>query len=185
MSQPAPNEKDYDGDYAAAFKGEHLAAADFTRPITLRIKRITQKKIAEGKGKKEKLTIYLEKLNGQPVDRGWLPAKTACACLGGMFGREAKGWKGKRVTLYRDPDVRFGTDVTGGIRVLGSPDIEGDMPVRVVFVKSKFTLRMKKTVVGSEASIEIEAPIDEDDEPPMSGPPPRDEPPPREAGEEG
>jgi len=54
----------------------------------------------------------------------WLTNVTNCTYLERMFEeKEPVAWVGKRVTLQFDPNVKFGKDVVGGIRVIGSPDI--------------------------------------------------------------
>jgi hypothetical protein len=55
--------------------------------------------------------------------KAWLAGPVSQVVLAGMFGRNVQDWIGKRVTLYVDPSVRFGRDVTGGVRVSDqSPD---------------------------------------------------------------
>lgn len=168
-----PKLKDYDGDYRAAFIGEHLQAADFDKPHTMVIRRIVKKEIEDtNRVKKERLTVFLSALNGREIERGWLISKTAAVCLSHMFGERAAGWKGKRVTLYKDPGVRFGEEVTGGIRVLGSPDIDADTRVTIRFQRKKpYQVRLKRVELGKEAAAAIDDPSDleGDPGPPMDG----------------
>lgn len=49
--------------------------------------------------------------------RVWRPPLTILRLLMAAWGDEADVWKGRRVTLYRDPTVTFGPDSVGGIRV--------------------------------------------------------------------
>lgn len=60
----------------------------------------------------------------QPVDvyfvefpRPWRPGKNQRRVLGYCWTNESSTWPGKRVTLFRDPDVTFGRDVPGGTRI--------------------------------------------------------------------
>jgi hypothetical protein len=167
--------KAFDGDYRAAFKGEHLQAADFDKPYTVKIVGVFTNEIEEAnRKKKEKLTLTLSTVSGKAIDRGWLISKTAAVCLAAMFGERAAGWKGKSVTLYKDPDVRFADEVTGGIRVLGSPDLATPtLRVPIRFKKKKpYVVTLKRTEAGKEqlpTADELAAPID--DGPPM-GPTP-------------
>lgn len=143
----------FEGDYRAAFKGEHLQAADFDKPYTMVIDRLAISTIEEAnRKKKEKLTLWLRAAaSNRPIERGWLISKTAAVCLAAMFGNKTAEWRGKRVTLYQDPSVRFADDVTGGIRVLGSPDIKAPIRVRIAFKKKKpYAVMMKVTEVGKE-----------------------------------
>jgi hypothetical protein len=52
-----------------------------------------------------------------PAGRPWIPAKTMRRLMVLGWGPESDAYIGKRVTLYRDPDVRFGKDTPGGIRI--------------------------------------------------------------------
>lgn len=49
--------------------------------------------------------------------RPWRPSKTMLRVLVGLWGLDATTWIGQRVELYCDPDVRFGADKVGGIRL--------------------------------------------------------------------
>lgn len=49
--------------------------------------------------------------------KSWLAGPVSQKTIAGMYGRYVEDWKGKRITLYVDPSVRFGNEVTGGIRV--------------------------------------------------------------------
>jgi hypothetical protein len=52
-----------------------------------------------------------------PEGRPWIPAKTMRRLLVLAWGAESDAYIGKRVTLYRDPTIRFGPDTPGGIRI--------------------------------------------------------------------
>ena len=49
--------------------------------------------------------------------RAWRPPLTVLRLLVAAWGDDAKVWVGRRVTLYRDPEISFGRDKVGGIRV--------------------------------------------------------------------
>lgn len=55
--------------------------------------------------------------------RVWRPPLTILRLLIHAWGDEAAVWVGRRVTLYRDPSVRFGGDQVGGIRVSHVSDL--------------------------------------------------------------
>ncbi len=58
----------------------------------------------------------------------WLANITNCAYMSHLFGTKiVADWVGHRVTLAFDPTVKFGKDTVGGIRVIGSPDIDHDV----------------------------------------------------------
>lgn len=61
--------------------------------------------------------------------RVWRPAVTVLKLLVQAWGDEAKTWVGRRVTLYGDPDVTFGREKVGGIRVSHMSDLPGGKPM--------------------------------------------------------
>jgi hypothetical protein len=54
-------------------------------------------------------------LEGFP--RPWRPGKGMSRVMADNWGRETENWVGKRVELYGDPDVFFGKEKTGGVRI--------------------------------------------------------------------
>lgn len=55
--------------------------------------------------------------------RSWRPPLTMLRLLISAWGDEASEWVGRKVTLYRDPAVRFGSDAVGGIRISHMTDL--------------------------------------------------------------
>lgn len=55
--------------------------------------------------------------------RVWRPPNGMLSVLIQLWGDEAAEWIGRRVTLFKDPSVRFGKDVPGGIRISHMSDI--------------------------------------------------------------
>lgn len=85
--------------------------------------------VAGGKPKKgeQPMTIHLE--------GGLLPFRpclTVRRILAESWGKDARQWKGRRMTLYRDPTVRSpdGTKDAGGIRVSHLSHIPGTLRIR-------------------------------------------------------
>lgn len=89
--------------------------------------------------------------------RAWRPPLTVLRLLIAAWGDEAVNWTGRRVTLYRDESIRFGSDAVGGIRVSHLSDLPtGDAP---------FTVKLTSTR-GRRASHTVEPlppPISADD----------------------
>lgn len=52
-----------------------------------------------------------------PKGRPFKPSKTVRRILVMLWGKDASAYVGRRFTLYRDPNVRFGGQQVGGIRV--------------------------------------------------------------------
>ena len=55
--------------------------------------------------------------------RVWRPPNGMLSVLIQLWGDESPVWVGRRVTLFKDPSVRFGKDVPGGIRISHMSDI--------------------------------------------------------------
>jgi hypothetical protein len=68
----------------------------------------------------------IELVEGQ--GRVWRPPLTVLRLLLGAWGDEASVWAGRRVTLYRDESIRFGSDAVGGIRVSHMSDLPDGKP---------------------------------------------------------
>jgi len=49
--------------------------------------------------------------------RPWRPGKGMSRVMADNWGRETEGWVGRKVELYGDPDVYFGKEKTGGVRI--------------------------------------------------------------------
>jgi len=61
------------------------------------------------------------------------------ACWGGVVDGQLDpaAWVGKRLELYTDPTVRFGADVTGGLRIRALSDILRPYSVALTVTKGK------------------------------------------------
>ncbi len=121
--------------WESRFKGDYLSAAELgDRRPTLTITKISTSKVDDEKKKKEvdKAVMWFKE-----IDRGFMYCKTTGHSLAAMFGEDDDNWIGKRVTLFADPNVHFGGEQVGGIRVVGSPDIAKQIVVRIKFPKKK------------------------------------------------
>ena len=77
--------------------------------------------------------------------RAWRPPLTMLRLLIAAWGDEAAQWTGRRVTLYRDESVRFGSDAVGGIRISHMSDLPGGKPLTVALTSTRGR-RAKHTV---------------------------------------
>jgi hypothetical protein len=75
--------------------------------------------------------IHLVEFPGRPFK----PSKTVRRILVAAWGKEANAYAGRRMTLYRDPAVKFGGMDVGGIRVSHLSHI--DKPMTLVLAVSK------------------------------------------------
>lgn len=73
-------------------------------------------------------------------DRPWRPGLTMRRLLAHMWGKDASAYVGRRVRLYRDPNVTFGKDKTGGTRISHASHIDKTVSVSLPVTKGKFGL---------------------------------------------
>lgn len=69
--------------------------------------------------------------------RVWRPPLTVLRLLVAAWGDDAKVWAGRRVRLYRDPEIAFGRDKVGGIRVSHVSHIDRPITERLTTTRGK------------------------------------------------
>lgn len=97
-------------------QSKYLSKSDCgERGILLTIKRITKETIGRGKDAEQKFVLHFEenvkpmvlnKVNGRRIGQ-----------MTGIYTKCEVGWIGTKIVAYNDPDVEFGGEVKGGIRV--------------------------------------------------------------------
>lgn len=65
------------------------------------------------------------------------PSLTMRKVLGAVWGDETDEWIGKRCTLIRNPDIKFGGQVVGGIEIAAMSGIERPVEVSVLEKRGK------------------------------------------------
>lgn len=83
--------------------------------------------IADVKPGKAEQKYDIELVEGD--GRVWRPPLTVLRLLIAAWGDDSKAWQGQRVTLYLDPEITFGQDKVGGIRVSHLSGISGPLTV--------------------------------------------------------
>lgn len=61
----------------------------------------------------DKPRVHMVEAPGRPL----IPAKSVGRVMRAVWGDDGEKWAGRKVTLFNDPNVTFGKDKTGGIRV--------------------------------------------------------------------
>lgn len=93
--------------------------------------------------------IHYENDNGRP----YKPCKSMRRVLIQAWGANGKQWIGKSMTLYRDPDVKFGGQAVGGIRISHLSDIDRDMNFMLTVTRARrAAYSVKKLVVDKVAN---------------------------------
>jgi len=94
---------------ALAPTSDQLDAIELVNPRTFTID------TGSALGKREGKTVAEIRLADFP--RVWRPSKGMLDVLAACWGTDGKQWVGRSVTLYNDPEVMFGRDKTGGVRI--------------------------------------------------------------------
>lgn len=82
----------------------------------------------------------------QPVDivtaefgpaRPYKPSKTMRRVLVAAWGTDAQAYVGRRLVIYRDPEITFGKDKVGGIRISAMSDISARLSVALMVTRGR------------------------------------------------
>lgn len=141
-------------DMKLGFLGPYICAAEIEgKEPTLTISAIRLEKVekikSDGDGASGKLqdrwvVYFSESKSG----RGWLLNLTNAESIKAMWGRDVNAWIGHAVTLHT-MRVRVGPKMELGIRVKGSPELEGDLTFELVLPRKKpQKVTLVKTVKG-------------------------------------
>lgn len=107
-------------------KSDQINAEDLlTGPRTFTVAKVE-------KGSSEQpVNVHLVEYPGRP----YRPSKTMRRVMVSVWGAEAANYTGKRFTLYRDPEVTFGRDKVGGIKISHMSDL--DKPVSLMLTATR------------------------------------------------
>lgn len=108
---------------ALAPTSDQLDAVELVNPRTFTIDEGSRLGNRDGK------TVAEIRLVGFP--RVWRPSKGMLDVLARCWGTDGKAWVGRSVTLYNDPEVTFGKDKVGGIRISHLSHIDGPKTVPI------------------------------------------------------
>ena len=103
---------------------DDLVAAD--RTITISAVKVTA-------SPEQPVWIHYHGDNGKP----WKPSKGMMRVLAHAWGEDPDQWVGRSVTLYADPNVKFGGQNVGGIRISHMSHIDKPMKMLVTVARSK------------------------------------------------
>lgn len=110
-------------------KSDQQNADDFlTGSRTIKITRVVLTPGAE-----QPCSIYFEGDQGKP----WKCCKSMARVLVLVWGPDSKDYVGKSLTLYRDPDVKWGGMAVGGIRISHMSDMKSNAPLMLTVTRGK------------------------------------------------
>lgn len=112
------------------YPGRFLKGVTLKGQKTIRIISVGGEKLEGDDGKKEPKAILRYKDKDGEGEIVW--CKTNAQLAAKVFGTPViEQWAGRLITIAFDPDVRFGAEKKGGIRVVGSPDMTEPMTVEI------------------------------------------------------
>lgn len=77
------------------------------------------------------LAVHLHEYPGRPMK----PGKTVRRILAAAWGTDATQWAGRRMEVYTDPDIPFGRQKVGGVRISRMSHL--DKPLTLALTASK------------------------------------------------
>lgn len=92
------------------------------------------------------------------TERAYRPSKTMRRMIVAAWGSEATNYVGKRLTLYREPSIRFGSEVVGGIRISHMSGIDGRVEGKFQVSRGKRELFTVDPLPDAAATISTETP---------------------------
>jgi hypothetical protein len=105
---------------------------------------ITVTKVVIDKGKEQPVDVFFEGDGGKP----FRPSKSMRRVMVAVWGDEPSNYVGKSMTLYRDPDVKWGGMAVGGIRISNMSHMDSDLVIALTETKKvKKPFRVRPLVV--------------------------------------
>lgn len=114
---------------------------------------ITVSDVRLGSGEEQPVIVHYQGEDGRP----YKPCKTMRKVLILAWGKDGREWVGRSLTLYNDPDVKFGGESVGGIRISHLSDIPQNIDVSLTATrgkKAKYKIRrLELPIVGMLSAI--------------------------------
>ena len=109
-------------------KSDQINAEDLlTGPRTFTIEKVVEGSV------EQPVNIHLAELPGRP----YRPSKSMLRVLVSAWGPEASAYTGRRLTLFRNPEIRFGGSAVGGIEVSHLSDLPKRLTVSLMVTRGK------------------------------------------------
>lgn len=84
-------------------------------------------------GVEQPCTVHYEGENGRPFK----PCKSMARVMVLVWGADSKQYAGKSMTLYHDPEVKWGGMKVGGIRISHMSDMKSNAPLMLTVTRGK------------------------------------------------
>ena len=137
------------------YPSRFLKGVTLARPLTIRMKEFRPEKLEDDKGAMvpKAILAYVDR-NG-PGEM--VCCKTNAALIAAIYGPDYKTWIDKLITVHFDPNVKFGSEKPGGIRVLGSPSLTEAMTVTIKRPRRKKVETYILQPTGAQAAAQAKA----------------------------
>lgn len=93
------------------------------------------------------------------TDRAYRPAVTMRRLIAAAWGTDGDQYVGRRLTLYRDPEVSFGKDRVGGIRISHLSHIDKRIEIKLQVTRGKRATFSVEPLPGAAPAKDWEAVI--------------------------
>lgn len=142
-------------------KSDQLNADDLlSGPRTIKIT-----KVEVNPGVEQPCTVHYEGENGRPFK----PCKSMARVMVLVWGADSKQYSGKSMTLYHDPEVKWGGMKVGGIRISHMSDMKSNAPLMLTVTRGKKAPYSVKPLAADVVPLKVVTP-----EPDTSQPDPFD-----------
>ncbi|WP_308718960.1 hypothetical protein [Komagataeibacter xylinus] len=122
-------------------KSDQLNADDLLGgPRTVEIERVT-----EGNADQPVAVLY-KGCNGKP----YYPCKSMRRVMVHVWGSDGHSYAGKAMTLFREPNVKFGGIMVGGIRISHMSGLQKDMPIALQVTRGSKKLYTVKPLQATQ-----------------------------------
>ena len=120
-------------------RSDQLNADDLlTGPMTVTISEVTQ-------GNAEQpVNVNTVETPGRP----YKPSKSMRRVMVAAWGKDASAYAGRRLTLYCNPEIKFGGTKVGGIEISHMSDIDGELKVSLTATRGKKKLHTVKPLAA-------------------------------------
>ena len=89
------------------------------------------------------VNVHLVEMPGRP----WRPSKSMSRVMAYLWGPDTEPYASRHVTLYRDPEVTFGRDKVGGIKIAAMSHIDAPKSVSLTVTRGKRAAHTVKPLV--------------------------------------
>ena len=108
---------------------------------------ITVSEVRTSASDEQPVVVHYEGENGRP----YKPCKTMRKVLVLAWGEDGRKWPGKSMTVFNQPDVKFGGQEVGGIRISHLSDISKDIQVALTATRGKKAQHVIKRLESGDA----------------------------------